>query len=48
MAVPGSDQLLDWIERATLWAEENGGTDYRAAQPRLDVVSDDYGEETYQ
>lgn len=48
MAVPGSQQLLDWIERATLWAEENGGPDYRAAQPRLEVVSDDYGEETYQ
>lgn len=45
---PGSQQLLDSIEQATLWAEENGGPDYQAAQPRLEVVSDEYGEETYQ
>ena len=48
LVVPGSDQLLDWIERAMLWAEKNGGPDYQAGQPRLEVVRDDYGEETYQ
>ncbi len=48
VAPPGSQQLLDSIEQATLWAEENGGPDYQAAQPRLEVVSDEYGEETHQ
>ena len=46
MATPGSQQLIDWIERATLWAEENEGPDYQAAQPRLEVVRDDSGEES--
>lgn len=42
------DQLLEWVERATRWAAEANGPDYRAAPPRLDVVQDEYGSETYQ
>ena len=48
MTALGSQQLLDWVERAARWAEENGGPDYQASPPRLETVSDDYGDETYQ
>lgn len=42
------NRLLEWVERATRWATEANGPDYRAAPPRLEVVQDEYGSETYQ
>lgn len=44
----GPERLLDWVERAVRWAENADGPDYRADQPRLEIVSDEYGDETYQ
>ena len=44
----GPEKLLDWVERAVRWAENADGPDYRAAPPRLETVSDEYGDETYQ
>jgi predicted nucleotidyltransferase component of viral defense system len=42
------DQLLELVERAARWAAEADGPDYRASPPRLEVVRDEYGSETYQ
>jgi predicted nucleotidyltransferase component of viral defense system len=42
------DQLLEWVERAARWATEADGPDYRASPPRLEIVRDEYGSETYQ
>lgn len=42
------EQLLDWVERATRWATEADGPDYRASPPRFETVRDEYGSETYQ
>lgn len=42
------EQLLDWVERATRWAAEADGPDYRASPPRFETVRDEYGSETYQ
>ncbi len=42
------DQLLRWVERAARWAAEASGPDYRAAPPRLEVLRDEYGSESYQ
>lgn len=35
-------------ERATHWAAEANGPDYRASTPRLEILQDEYGSETYQ
>lgn len=43
-----SDRLLKWTEQAILWAEESDGPNYRAAPPRIEVVNDVCGDETYQ
>ena len=43
-----ADRLLKWVERAIRWAMEMDGPDFRASPPRLEVVQDDYGSETYQ
>jgi len=42
------DRLLEWVERATRWAAEADGPNYRASPPRLEIVQDEYGSETYQ
>lgn len=42
------DRLLEWVERATRWAAEMDGPDYRASPPHLESVQDEYGSETYQ
>jgi predicted nucleotidyltransferase component of viral defense system len=47
-ARPGPDRLLDWVGRATRWALEADGPDYRAAPPQLETLRDEYGSETYQ
>ena len=44
----GPDRLLEWIEQATRWAAEANGPDYRAFPPRLEIIQDEYGSETYQ
>jgi len=43
-----AEQLLDWVRRATRWATEANGPDYLASPPRLEIVRDEYGSETYQ
>ena len=42
------DRLLNWIQQATLWAEAADGPNYQAAPPRVEVINDAYGDETYQ
>lgn len=42
------DRLLEWNERASCWAAEANGPDYRASTPRLEILQDEYGSETYQ
>jgi predicted nucleotidyltransferase component of viral defense system len=41
-------RLLDYVEKATRWAVEAGGPDYAASPPRLEILRDEYGSETYQ
>lgn len=41
-------QMLEWVEQATRWAAEADGPNYRASPPRLEIVHDEYGSETYQ
>jgi predicted nucleotidyltransferase component of viral defense system len=40
--------LLEWVERATRWAVDHDGPDFAAAPPRLEVIEDEYGSESYQ
>lgn len=42
------DRLLEWVNQAVRWAMEMNGPDFRASSPRLEVIQDDYGSETYQ
>lgn len=42
------DRLLEWVEQAARWAAEADGPNYRASPPRLEIVQDEYGSETYQ
>ena len=43
-----SEQVLGWVGQASRWAERAGSPSYRASEPRLEVVKDEYGDETYQ
>lgn len=42
------DMLTTWVSQATAWSAERDGPDFAAAAPRLEVVEDDYGKESYQ
>jgi len=42
------DRLLEWVKQAAHWAAEADGPNYRASPPRLEIVQDEYGSETYQ
>jgi hypothetical protein len=42
------ETLLDWVERATLWAVDHDGPDFAASPAQLEVIEDEYGSESYQ
>lgn len=41
-------ELNDWITQVTAWSESLAGPDFAAAAPRLEVVEDEYGKESFQ
>jgi len=41
-------QLMGWVEQAAHWAEDKDGPNFLTAEPRLELISDEYGTETYQ
>ena len=43
-----SGQLLESVEHALRWSADHDGPDFAALPPRLEVVADDYGRESYQ
>jgi len=43
-----SEALMESVRHATRWAAEHDGPDFAAAAPRLEVVEDEYGSESYQ
>ena len=40
--------LSGWIEKIAHWSAEQDGPNFSAAAPRLEVVADEYGKESYQ
>jgi len=42
------NELMRWIEQATLWATEADGPDFGGSAVRLEIVEDEYGSEAYQ
>lgn len=47
VAIISADGLLEWIGGATRWARDHDGPAFDAAPPRIDVVQDDYGSESF-
>ena len=43
-----AETLMEWVERATRWAIDHDGPDFAAAPPRVEVIKDEYGSESYQ
>jgi predicted nucleotidyltransferase component of viral defense system len=43
-----AEQLLEWTEQAAHWAEDKDGPNFLTAEPRLELIPDEYGTETYQ
>lgn len=42
------DQLIAWIRAAAHWSRENDGPAFEAASPRVEVIEDEYGSESFQ
>ncbi len=42
------DTLLAWVEQAVRWSAEHDGPNFAVVPPRLEVVKDEYGSESYQ
>jgi predicted nucleotidyltransferase component of viral defense system len=42
------DQLIAWINAAARWSQDHDGPAFDVAPPRVEVIQDDYGSESFQ